>query len=160
VFGMLSKCSDCLHLACHSHSCSKSLERVGRVDPASHSNKSSQITTTAHLQKMILDDEEGDQGCLACYLSALTVYTLPVIYTRVVSRWRVYDPASLSSKSSQITTTVHLHKMILDDEEGDQVCLACYLSALTVYTLPAIYTRVVRRWRESVDPASRSSKSS
>ena len=29
MFGMLSKCSDCLHLACHSHSCSKSLERVG-----------------------------------------------------------------------------------------------------------------------------------
>ena len=40
------------------------------------------------------------------------------------------------------------HTMILDDEEGDQVCLACYLSALTVYTLPAIHTRVVSRWRE------------
>jgi len=86
---------------------------------------------------------------LACYLSALTVYTLPAIHTRVVSRWREkVDPTSRSSKSSQITTTAHLHKMILDDEEVDQVCLACYLSALTVYTLPAIHTRVVSRWRE------------
>ena len=101
---------------------------------------------------MILDDEEGDQACLACYLSALSVYTLPAIHTRVVSQERV----GRSSKSFQqvvlegtkITTKAHLHTMILDDEEGDQVCLACYLSALTVYTLPAIHTRVVSRWRE------------
>jgi len=38
--------------------------------------------------------------------------------------------------------------MILDDQEGDQVCLVCYLSALTVCTLLAIHTRVVSRWRE------------
>jgi len=31
MFVILSKCSNCLHLACHSHSCSKSLERVGRA---------------------------------------------------------------------------------------------------------------------------------
>ena len=43
MFDMLCKCSDCLHLACHSHSCSKSWDRVGR------SSKSCKITTTAHL---------------------------------------------------------------------------------------------------------------
>ena len=72
MFGMPSKFSDCLHLACHSHSCSKWLETVGR------SNKSFQqvvlegtkITTQVHLHTMILDDEEGDQVCLAYYLSA------------------------------------------------------------------------------------------
>ena len=90
------------------------------------------------------DDQEGDQVCLACCLSDLTVYTLPAIHTRVVSRWsKEVDPASRSSKSSQITTSAHLHKMILEDEEGDQVCLACYVSALTVSTLPAIHTHVV-----------------
>ena len=47
-----------------------------------------------------------------------------------------------------ITIRAHLHTMILDDEEGDQVCLSYYLSALTVCTLPAINTRVVSRWRE------------
>jgi len=38
--------------------------------------------------------------------------------------------------------------MILDDQEGDQVRLACYLSALTVCTSTAVHTRVVSRWRE------------
>jgi len=51
-------------------------------------------------------------------------------------------------EGTKITTQAHLHNMIMDDGEGDQVCLACYLSALTVYTLPAIHTRVVSRWRE------------
>ena len=41
--------------------------------------------------------------------------------------------------------------MILYGEEGDQVCLACYLSALTVYTLPAIHTRVVSSWGEQTN---------
>jgi len=87
--------------------------------------------------------------CLACYLSALTVRTSPAIHNRVVSRWREeVEPASRSSKSSQITTKAHLQTMILDDQEGDQVCLACYLSALTVCTLPAIHTHVVSRCRE------------
>jgi len=91
VFGMLCKCSDCLHLACHSHSCSKSLERVGRSSKSFQQVvlKGTKITTKGHLHKMILDDEEGDQVCLACYVSALTVCTLPAIHTHVVSRRRV-----------------------------------------------------------------------
>jgi len=148
---MLSKCSDCLHLACHSHSCSKSLERVGRSSKSFQQvvAEGNKIHTKVHLQTMILDDQEGDQVCLACYLSALTVCILPLIHTRVVSRWREeVEPASRSSKSSQITTKAHLQTMILDNQEGDQVCLACYLSALTVCTLPLIHTRVVSRWRE------------
>ena len=108
---------------------------------------------------MILDDEEGDQVCLACYLSALTVYTLPAILHLAChshSCSKSLERVRRSSKSFQqvvlegtkTTTRVHLHTMILYDEEGDQVCLACYLCALTVYTLPAIHTRVVSRWRE------------
>ena len=89
MFGMLFKCSDCLHLACHSHSCSKLSETTYyTIDPASRSSKSSQISSKAHLHKMILDDQEGDHVCLACYVSALTVYTVPAIHTHVVSRGR------------------------------------------------------------------------
>jgi len=40
------------------------------------------------------------------------------------------------------------HELNLDDQEGDQVCLVCYLIALTAYTLPAIHVGVVSRWRE------------
>jgi len=40
---------------------------------------------------MNLDDQKGDRICLAYNLSALTVYTLPAIHTRVVSRWKEYD---------------------------------------------------------------------
>jgi len=90
VFSMLSKCSDCLQRACHSRSCSKSLERVDRSSKSFQQDvlEGTKITTEAHLQTMILDDQEGDEVCLACYLSALTVYSLPAIHTRVVSRWR------------------------------------------------------------------------
>ena len=67
MFGMLSKCSGCLHLACHLHSCSMSLERVGRSSKSSQQVvlEGTKITTHAHLHNMILDDEEGDQVCLA-----------------------------------------------------------------------------------------------
>jgi len=90
VFGVLSKGSDCLHLACHSHSCSKSLERVGRSSMSFQQVvlEGTKIHTKAHLQTMILDDQEGDPVCLAGYLNALTVYTMPAIHTRVVYRWR------------------------------------------------------------------------
>ena len=91
MFGVLSKCCDCLHLAFHSHSCSKSLERVGRSSKSFEQvvlEGTKTSTTQAHLHTMILDDEEGDRVCLAYYLSAVTVYTLPAIDTRVVSRWR------------------------------------------------------------------------
>jgi len=95
VFGRLSKFSDCLHLACHSHSCSKSLQRVGRS-----SESFQQVVLDSyqgHLQTMILDDHEADEVCLACYLSALTVCFLPAIHTRVVSCWREW----IASKSFQ-----------------------------------------------------------
>jgi len=53
VFGMLSKCSDCLHLAYHSHSCSKSLERVGR------SSKSLQQVVPDYYQSASVDPDSG-----------------------------------------------------------------------------------------------------
>jgi len=66
VFGMLSKCSDCPHLACHSHSCSKSLESRWRACCSSKSVflDCTKIHTKVHPQTMILDDQEDDQDLM------------------------------------------------------------------------------------------------
>jgi len=53
VFGMLCKCSDCQHLACHSHSCSKSSERVGR------SSKSFQQVVPDYHHSASAQDDSG-----------------------------------------------------------------------------------------------------
>jgi len=53
VNGMLCKCSDCLHLASHAHSCSKSLERVGRA------SKSLQQVVPDYYQSASADPDSG-----------------------------------------------------------------------------------------------------